>query len=197
MKKQARGITVYILLVLAVIMIWYFFDNQASREVTYTKQQFVEDMKNGNVISVDIVQSRDVPTGTLRVALAARDESGEAVTEVRLLEVSDVNDAEELMEKYDFTNYAVSAVPAESFLKDLLPLLLVFGTMFILFVIMMNRQNAAAGGGGRMSDFGKSHAKVHKDDVSKINFESVAGLKEEKEELEERLLECYELLENV
>ncbi|MGN0311494.1 MAG: ATP-dependent zinc metalloprotease FtsH [Lachnospiraceae bacterium] len=185
MKKQARGITVYILLVLAVIMIWYFFDNQASREVTYTKQQFVEDMKNGNVISVDIVQSRDVPTGTLRVALAARDESGEAVTEVRLLEVSDVNDAEELMEKYDFTNYAVSAVPAESFLKDLLPLLLVFGTMFILFVIMMNRQNAAAGGGGRMSDFGKSHAKVHKDDVSKINFESVAGLKEEKEELEE------------
>ena len=185
MKKQARGITVYILLVLAVIMIWYFFDNQASREVTYTKQQFVEDMKSGNVISVDIVQSRDVPTGTLRVALAARDESGEAVTEVRLLEVSDVNDAEELMEKYDFTNYAVSAVPAESFLKDLLPLLLVFGTMFILFVIMMNRQNAAAGGGGRMSDFGKSHAKVHKDDVSKINFESVAGLKEEKEELEE------------
>ncbi|MGN0169394.1 MAG: ATP-dependent zinc metalloprotease FtsH [Lachnospiraceae bacterium] len=185
LKKQARGVTVYILLVLAVIMIWYFFDNQASRNVTYTKQQFVKDIENDKVISVDIVQSRDVPTGTLKVALSTYNESGEAVTEVKLLEVSDVNDAEELMEKHGFTNYSVSAVPAESFLKDLLPLLLVFGAMFILFVIMMNRQNAAAGGGGRMSDFGKSHAKIHTDDVSKINFGNVAGLKEEKEELEE------------
>ncbi len=185
MKKQARGITVYILLVVAVIAIWYFFDNQVAKDAAYTQQAFLNDMTSGKVVSVDVVQSRDVPTGTLKIALATKNSEGEDTTEVKLLEVSDVNDAEKLMEEHGFTSYTVSAVPAESFLKDLLPLLLVFGAMFILFVIMMNRQNAAASGGSRMSDFGKSRAKVQKDDVSKINFGSVAGLKEEKEDLEE------------
>lgn len=183
MKKQARGLTIYILLVLMVIAIWYFFDNQVGRDDVYTQEMFLQDLEEKQVMSVEVVQSRDVPTGTLKVVLTS--EEDENTTEIRLLEVSNVNDAQKMMEDHNFKDYVVSAVPAESFLKDLLPLLLVFGAMFILFVIMMNRQNAAASGGGRMSDFGKSHAKVHKDDVSKINFGSVAGLKEEKEELEE------------
>jgi cell division protease FtsH len=182
-KKQARGLTIYILLVLMVIAIWYFFDNQVGRDDVYTQEMFLQDLEEKQVMSVEVVQSRDVPTGTLKVVLTS--EEDENTTEIRLLEVSNVNDAQKMMEDHNFKDYVVSAVPAESFLKDLLPLLLVFGAMFILFVIMMNRQNAAASGGGRMSDFGKSHAKVHKDDVSKINFGSVAGLKEEKEELEE------------
>ncbi|SFQ42386.1 cell division protease FtsH [Lachnospiraceae bacterium XBB1006] len=185
MKKQARGLTIYILLVLMVIAIWYFFDNQVGKDTVYSKDMFLQDLDEKQVVSVEVVQSRDVPTGTLKVVLAARNDDGENTTEVRLLEVSNVNDAQKMMEEHGFENYTISAVPAESFLKDLLPLLLVFGAMFILFVIMMNRQNAAASGGSRMSDFGKSHAKVHKDNVSRINFGSVAGLKEEKEELEE------------
>lgn len=185
MKKQARGITVYILLVLAIIAIWYFFDNQVARDAAYSRQQFITDMKDGKVVSVDVVQSRDVPTGTLKVVLTSDDEDEEDSTQVKLLEVTNVNEAEDLMEEHGFTSYTVSAVPAESFLKDLLPLLLVFGAMFILFVIMMNRQSAAASGGNRMADFGKSRAKVQNEDVSKINFNNVAGLKEEKEDLEE------------
>ena len=185
MKRQARGVTIYILLVLVIVAIWYFFDSQVGRDEVYSKTQFIEDIKQNKVLSVEVEQSRDVPTGTLKVVVATRDDDGKDTTEVRLLEVSNVNEAQKMMEEQGFTRYTLSAVPAESFLKDLLPLLLVFGAMFILFVIMMNRQNAAAGGGSRMADFGKSHAKMHKDDVSKINFGSVAGLKEEKEELEE------------
>jgi cell division protease FtsH len=173
------------LLVLVIVAIWYFFDSQVGRDEVYSKTQFIEDIKQNKVLSVEVEQSRDVPTGTLKVVVATRDDDGKDTTEVRLLEVSNVNEAQKMMEEQGFTRYTLSAVPAESFLKDLLPLLLVFGAMFILFVIMMNRQNAAAGGGSRMADFGKSHAKMHKDDVSKINFGSVAGLKEEKEELEE------------
>jgi len=185
LKRQARGVTIYILLVLVIVAIWYFFDSQVGRDEVYSKTQFIEDIKQNKVLSVEVEQSRDVPTGTLKVVVATRDDDGKDTTEVRLLEVSNVNEAQKMMEEQGFTRYTLSAVPAESFLKDLLPLLLVFGAMFILFVIMMNRQNAAAGGGSRMADFGKSHAKMHKDDVSKINFGSVAGLKEEKEELEE------------
>lgn len=185
MRKQARGVTVYILLVLSVIAIWFFFDRQGANDTVYTQKQFVENIKDGVVRSVEVVQSRDVPTGTLRVTVEKNDEDGKTETEVCLLEVSDVNEAERLMREMGITNYTVRPVPAESFLKDLLPLLLVFGAMFILFVIMANRQSAAAGGNSRMADFGKSKAKVHKDDVSKIGFDNVAGLKEEKEDLEE------------
>ncbi|MCR4956751.1 MAG: ATP-dependent zinc metalloprotease FtsH [Lachnospiraceae bacterium] len=184
MKKQASGVAVYVLLVVAIIGLWYFFDGKGTTNVAYTQEEFVQDLDDGKVISVDVVQSRDVPTGTLKVVLVGKNKDGKDESDTKLLEVTNVNEAQKLMEEHDFNSYAVTAVPAESFLKDLLPLLLVFGAMFILFVIMMNRQSAG-GGGGRMADFGKSRAKVHRDDISGINFASVAGLREEKEDLEE------------
>lgn len=185
MKKQMGGFVVYILLILFVVGIWYFFDSQSNQQNVYTQDQFERDLEAGEVLSVEVMPSRDIPTGTLKVVLrVSTDSSEESKTIEKALVVTDVNDIQEVMKEAGFTKYVVDEVPAESFLKDLLPLLLVFGAMFILYVILMSRQ-AAASGGGRMADFGKSPAKVHRDDVTDINFCSVAGLKEEKEELEE------------
>ena len=88
-----------------------------------------------------------------------------------------------LLAEHDFTNYYVSDVPPESWLLNLLPLLIVLATMFILFMIMSN-QAAAGGGGSKMMNFGKSRAKLSTEE-NKMNFGNVAGLQEEKAELEE------------
>lgn len=88
------------------------------------------------------------------------------------------------MEKYDFDSYVMRNVPSENWLTSLLPLLVVFAAMFILFM-MMNNQNAGAGGNSKMMNFGKSRAKMSTDENKKVTFDNVAGLREEKEELEE------------
>ena len=88
------------------------------------------------------------------------------------------------MEKYDFDSYVMRNVPSENWLTSLLPLLVVCAAMFILFMIM-NNQNAGAGGNSKMMNFGKSRAKMSTDENKKVTFDNVAGLREEKEELEE------------
>ena len=96
--------------------------------------------------------------------------------------VFDTQSVIDLMEEYHFTNYVMRKVPAESWLTSLLPLLLVFAAMFILFTIMNNQ---SGGGNAQMMNFGKSRARMSTDSGKKIGFANVAGLKEEKEELEE------------
>ena len=132
-------------------------------------------MENESVVFIEIEQNREIPTGTLSIRLSGN--------EMRELYVSDVNEIQELLAKYQFKNYYVSDVPPESWILNLLPLLIVLAAMFILFVIMTN-QAAAGGGGNKMMNFGKSRAKMSTSENT-MNFESVAGLREEKEELEE------------
>ena len=184
MKKRSGGFAVYLLLILVIIGLWYFFDIKGSRQQEYTKEQFIADLSNNKVVAVEVGQSRDIPTGTLRVTIETEGTDGQKVSVDKLLVVTDVNEAQDIMEEYDFYNYSVDEVPQESFLKELLPLLLVFGAIFILYVIFMSRQ-VGSGGAGKMADFGKSPAKVQKENETGITFDHVAGLQEEKEELEE------------
>ena len=176
MKRNYRGFGFYIILILVVIGVWYFLDSNQSVANTYTVQQFEKDLKEDNIVSVRINQNREVPTGILEIT--RKDSTKQE------LYVSDVNDAQNLLDEYH-QDYQVKDVPAESWLMNLLPLLLVFGAMFILFIIVMNNQAAANGGGSKMMNFGKSHAKMTTDMEKKVTFDNVAGLKEEKEELEE------------
>ena len=127
------------------------------------------------MVSVEVEQNREIPTGTLTIRL--KDSA------VKELFVSDVNEVQQLFEEEGFHNYFLQDVPQESWLLNLLPLLIVLASMFILFMIMSN-QAAAGGGGSRMMNFGKSRAKLSTD-ANKMNFGNVAGLREEKEELEE------------
>ena len=180
MKGTRRGVFLYIFLILAVVGIWLFYGRFSVVDSSYNKKQLIEDIKDGKVVSITLQQEREVPTGFVKISRV--NEKGES--KLIVMATSDVNETAELLDSLNFSNYILTEVPAESFLKDLLPLLLVFGAMFILFIIMMNRQ-AAGGGGVPRNDFGRNRAKLHEKNAINVNFESVAGLKEEKDELYE------------
>ncbi len=176
MKKQNyRGFGFYLALVAIVVIVWLMLDAKQNAANAYTMTEFKAALSAGNVVSVEVEQNREIPTGTLTIRL--KDSA------VKELFVSDVNEVQQLFEEEGFHNYFLQDVPQESWLLNLLPLLIVLASMFILFMIMSN-QAAAGGGGSRMMNFGKSRAKLSTD-ANKMNFGNVAGLREEKEELEE------------
>ncbi|MCI8327677.1 MAG: ATP-dependent zinc metalloprotease FtsH [Lachnospiraceae bacterium] len=150
--------------------------NSQNTAGAYTYAEFKEALDENEVVTVIVQPNREIPTGVLKITL----ENKETVN----LTVSDVNEAQKVMEGYDFKSYVVRDVPAENWLSSLLPLLLTFGAMFILFM-MLNNQNTGAGGSSKMMNFGKSRAKINTDENNKVTFDNVAGLREEKEELEE------------
>ncbi len=170
-----RGFGIYIMLILAVILIWYMMGHNSST-ISYTKSQFESALADGQVSTVNVVQNREIPTGSLQIVYT----NGQKY----ILYTSDVNECQILMDKYGFTEYTCQNVPAESWIMTLLPYLLIFGAFFILFVIM-NNNAAAQNGGGKMMNFGKSRAKLSTEEENHVKFDQVAGLHEEKEELEE------------
>ncbi len=170
-----RGIGVYIIIVFAVICIWYWLSAGATSN-SYTQSQFEKDLDKNQVKSVKVVQNREIPTGSLEVKF----KDGTS----KVLYVSDVNNIEKTMTKAGYTDYTVADVPAESWIMTLLPYVLVFGAMFIFFAVM-NNNAAAQGGGGKMMNFGKNRAKLTTQEENHIKFSDVAGLKEEKEEIAE------------
>ena len=176
-KGSYRGFGFYLILILAVIGIWYFLDGSAATS-SYTRADFEKDIASGNAIGFHIVQNREEPTGSLVVTLTEGAQ--------KVLVVSDVNEIQDYLKEKDILNYTIADVPSESWIMTILPYLIIFAAMFIFFIIMSNQAAAnSGGGGGKMMNFGKSRAKMMTDDVKHISFANVAGLKEEKEELEE------------
>ncbi len=176
-RSNLRGFGVYLILILAVIAIWYWLDGTSVTN-GYTRQQFEEALESGTVAQIHVVQNREVPTGS--VQLTFNDGSS------KILLVSDVAEIENYMREQGIKNYTVQDPPEESWLLTLLPYLIIFAAMFIFFMIMTNQAAANAGGNSKMMNFGKSRAKMMPDDPAKrVTFANVAGLKEEKEELEE------------
>ena len=175
MKRNYRGAVLYFVLIMGVILLWFMFGTGTGATSDYNVSLFERDLKDSKVVAVDVSPSRDVPTGSVLVTMSDSTQ--------KTFYVFDTQGIIDLMDEYHFTNYVTRKVPAESWLTSLLPLLLVFAAMFILFTIMNNQ----AGGGGnvQMMNFGKSRARMSNANDKQVGFDNVAGLKEEKEELEE------------
>ncbi len=174
MKRNYRGVVLYALLIAGVIFLWFSFGTNTSATSDYNISLFESDLNASKVAAVDVSPSRDIPTGTVQVTLA--DSTQETFY------IFDTQQVIDLMDEYHFTDYVMQKVPAESWLSSLLPLLLVFAAMFILFVIMNGQ---AGGGNAQMMNFGKSRARMSGPHDKRVTFSDVAGLQEEKEELEE------------
>ena len=143
------------------------------QEISYST--FVKEVEAGNVTAADIRQNSAVPTG--RVTLSLKDDSS-----VRSLNVSDVGKVEEFLQEND-VKYSLEDVPKESIiLSAVIPSLITLCGIFLLFMLM-NRQNG--GTNSKAMNFGKSRARMSTQNEIKVTFADVAGLKEEKEELEE------------
>lgn len=167
-------------LFLAVILclgIIYFSRMMNSTEDNYNYAQFRQDAKAGQVVGITMKQNKEVPTGTMTVELK---------NEVyKNCNITDVDAAvKEIEDKYPNLYKKMVVKPIDrsgDWITTLLPNLLMVGIL-VFFLIMMMKQN---GGGGKMMDFGKSRAKMANPDGPKVTFVDVAGLTEEKEELEE------------
>lgn len=176
-NNSYRGFGFYLVLILIVVGVWYFLDGNTTTN-SYTRAAFEKDIQSGDVTAIDIVQNREIPTGSVNLTFSDSTQ--------KVLIVSDVNEIVSYLQDQDITDYTMENVPAESWIMTLLPYLIIFGAMFIFFMIMTNQAAANAGGGSsKMMNFGKSRAKLMQPDAKKVTFANVAGLKEEKEELEE------------
>ncbi len=154
-----------------LVLIWASTNSGSSG--SYTMGQFVSEMEEGLVVDVEIHPNVQVPTGMLRITL--RD------NQQRNLYVSDVVEVQELVKSYNIEPI-VKDVPQENwFITELLPLLMLLVVVVFMFS-MMNAQNAG-NSGGKMMNFGKSRARLMTG--GEVTLKDVAGLKEEKEDLEE------------
>nr|WP_303180768.1 ATP-dependent zinc metalloprotease FtsH [Lachnoclostridium phocaeense] len=178
--KRGRGLSGATLLVcVALLFAALWFTNQIDqRDKQIAYQDFESLVENEQVSDVTIIQNRDVPTGRLEITVVGAQEGDEA----KQVYVSDVNEVQDYLDEYDVT-YSLRDVPQENwFMTNIFPTLLILAAFF-LFFYMMNRQNGGAN--AKAMSFGKSRARMSTEQDKKITFAQVAGLQEEKEELEE------------
>lgn len=173
-SRGLSGATIISFVVILVVVLWVANQLQMhQQEMTYTS--FVSAVQEKNVSDVYINQNSAVPTGTVSVTL--KDDGN-----TRKVNVSDVEQVEKLLTENQ-VEYRLSDVPKDSMLTTVVvPMLITLGGVFLIF-FLMSRQNG--GGNSKAMNFGKSRAKMSTKNEIKVTFRDVAGLREEKEELEE------------
>ena len=170
--------TLLIFVVFLFAALWFTnqFD-QKEKELTW--KQFQKVIEKDNVESVVVSQNKNVPTGRVEIELKDKKTSD---SEVKYYYVSDVNDIQDYLKDKNI-EYEMPDVPQDSWLTTtIVPMLLMFGGILIIF-FFMNRQGGGAN--AKAMSFGKSRARLSTEMDKKITFAQVAGLTEEKEELEE------------
>ncbi len=174
LTKSNKGFNWYFLIMLGILLVMIWYTSMSSSDNVYTKGSLVKDLEAGNVVSAVIQPNAETPTGVVSV----EKKSGE----VSVLYVTDVDEIQTLMEKYNI-DPRVKDIPRESwFLAYVLPILSVVA-IGLIFFFLMNAQNGGGGSNAKMMNFGKSRAKMSTD--TQKTLKDVAGLQEEKEDLEE------------
>ncbi|MCR5421735.1 MAG: ATP-dependent zinc metalloprotease FtsH [Lachnospiraceae bacterium] len=174
-ENRTRGVGFYILIFIMVLTLFFIWRGTFTQKIDYvSRSEFEEYLEGSEIAAISIAQNSEVPTGVVQITLR----NGQ----FKQMYVSDVNELEnELRSK--FPSYTLGDVKRESwFMAYMLPSLIVLAVM--VFIIMYMNSQSAGSGGGYMMNFGKNRAKLSAGD-NKITFNDVAGLKEEKEDLEE------------
>ncbi len=173
MIKGTRGTGLYILFGVLLILLIFALRDSFNGRSDITTRELKSMLEDGKVSMVEVVQNEEVPTGSLKVTTTENEQLS--------VNVTNVNDAVEMVGAYDVTIRVQDVSRRSTLFSTFLPVLLT-GLMMILLLSFMNRQQ---GGGSMMMNFGKSRAKMFTPDAKKVTFADVAGLEEEKEELQE------------
>ncbi len=181
--RRNRGISGASVLVFILFLfgaLWFTNQiDQRDSELNWT--EFEKVIVSDNVKSVNISQNKNVPTGRVEIELKSGKDGKN--TEIKYLYTSDVNEIQKYLKEKGIADYTLSNVPQESwFANTLVPTLLMMGGILLVFMLM-NRQGGNAN--AKAMNFGKSRAKLSKEGDNQVTFAKVAGLAEEKEELEE------------
>jgi cell division protease FtsH len=169
-----KGMGVYLIILLVVVAIFYYVAIYGKDVDKYNYNDFIQDLNEDNVSDVTVYQNKEVPTGKIVVKLKDGNKhtvqvSSTADTEGRLIDLG--------------VDYTMKDVEKESIIWEILPYVAMI-VIFVIFISILSNQTGG-GGNGKMMNFGKSRAKLATDMSKKVKFENVAGLHEEKEELEE------------
>ncbi|MDE7432916.1 MAG: ATP-dependent zinc metalloprotease FtsH [Lachnospiraceae bacterium] len=169
-----KGLGIYVIILLVVMAAFYYIAIYSKDSDNYNYKDFISDLEKEEVKEITIYQNKEVPTGKIVVKLKNGDRhsiqvASAADTEARLIELN--------------VEYKMRDVEKESIIWELLPYVVMI-VIAIIFISLLTAQTGG-GGGGKMMNFGKSRAKLATDMSKRVKFENVAGLYEEKEELEE------------
>ena len=170
LNNQKKSVSLYFILMLVIIALMIVPSFLSSRGDSYTRGNLTADIKSGNVIQVVIEPSKQTPTGAVEVYL----KNGST----KVMYVTNVSNIEDYVRELGIEPFVDKVEEESYFMTTILPIV-ICGVMVLFLVMMMN-----GGGGGsnaKMMNFGKSKARMTTD--TKINFQNVAGLKEEREEL--------------
>ncbi len=158
---------------LLIVLALAFMPGRKQNELSY--QQFKQVLESGDVGSLVVYQNEQTPTGEVRLANRAG--------EVYVTYVSDVNQIQQMLQDMDI-DYSMNDVPQTSYwMSILLPVAVSVGAVVLMLIIMNMRAGAGGGTNAKMMNFGKSRARMT--NTSNVTFKNVAGLQEEKEDLEE------------
>ena len=184
-KTRGVGFIFYIILIAIIFVVVFAIRQNGKNAVNYTYEGFINDLADGKVKDVTISQNQEIPTGKITVKLSDDSKKNAYVNDVEAVEAAIM--AYNKTAKDDaVVTYKQGDVQRDSvFLTTILPFIIVAAVIIFIFVFM-NRQAAAGGGSNsKMMNFGKSRAKMMDPRAVKVTFKQVAGLSEEKEELEE------------
>ena len=183
MRKQTRGIGTYIIILAIIVLVMFLSDNlYKMNRNNYNFESFSSDLNNKAITAVDIYQNQTAPTGEVEVTLGVNENK-----KTESFYTSDVNEVVSLLREKSFTKYYVHDVTKQSWVVTMMPYLLMLVMFFVMMMIMTAGPGVTGGGAGnsKMMNFGKSRARMSSENDKKVTFKDVAGLKEEKEELEE------------
>lgn len=177
MSKHSGKIGLYLLLIVALIAGYLYLNDQVSTQGSYTMGQLEKALEEDKVTDAVIHQNREVPTGYVTANIVSDGQ--------KTVYVTDVKEAEALLEEHDIDPTIRNVPKDSSMIGTVLPVVLT-GAILLFFFMMMNRQMSGGGGSNaKMMNFGKSRARMSSPDDKKVTFKDVAGLQEEKEDLEE------------
>lgn len=174
-NKKRGGFSPLLIMAIVLVVYWFALQSNMGKE-TITYEEFTQALGQNEIESVIVEQHKAVPTGSLEIRYTDKN------IENKYLNVSDVNEAQEVLEAAGVEKVKVLPVQEDSaFLNTWLPLIFMTGVIVLLF-FMMNRQGGA---NAKAMNFGRNRAKMTNPSDKHITFAQVAGLREEKEELEE------------
>lgn len=176
-----QSLNIIFIIIIVLFAMWglllFFGERDTTDADPYTLGRLQTDLEAGNVVEATIRPNKETPTGTIEIVLKGK-------TGKETLYVTDVNEVQALLTQHS-VDARVMNVPAENvFLTNFLPILAML-VIAVFFFIMMNNAQTGGGGNSRMLTFGKSRARMSSAEDNKITMKDVAGLQEEKEELEE------------
>lgn len=179
MKQQEnKGFNLFVFLLFAIVMLVFFVQmvDSEKQKKTYTKAEFINDMESGKTLSIQIQLNPETPTGAVYVTLRSGEE--------KELYVADVKDVEEVIRSYGFDPVVYDVKRESWIMTTLVPVLVILLVGVFLFIVIRVQSAATGNTNTKLMNFGRSRARLITGDKN-ITFAQVAGLKEEKEELEE------------